>query len=254
MLAPSIIIDHLDYYYGKRLLFNHLNFVFQGEKCHCILGMSGVGKTTLLRLIAGLENPLFHEKSSVRVYPEVKERSVIQLLSWLGQKGTLLPWLNVLENVLLGYRLRGKVNPFHKKQAQLFLTKVGLADWSKAMPDQLSGGMQQRVMLARTMIEDRPIVLMDEPFSALDAIHRYEMQELASETLKNKTMIMVTHDPMEALRMAHYIHILDGFPAQFTKTIQPAGEPPRDVSDPEVVIHFAQLLQLLRASKENLIC
>ncbi len=105
--------------------------------------------------------------------------------------------------------------------------------------------MRQRVALARTLMEDRPVVLMDEPFSALDAITRVRQQNLAAELLTGRTVLLVTHDPLEALRMGHRIHVMAGPPARLGEALVPAGAPPRRVDDPGILEMQGDLLRRL---------
>ena len=95
-----------------------------------------------------------------------------------------------------------------QQRAMSLLESVGLAEYAHAMPQQLSGGMRQRVALARTLMQDKPIVLMDEPFSALDAVTRHKLQTLAAHLLQDKTVVLITHDPQEAVRLAHHLYVL----------------------------------------------
>lgn len=177
-----------------------------------ILGTSGCGKSTLLRLIAGL-------------LPGPPSPLVGQV-AWMAQQDLLLPWLSLQDNILLGARLRGDVPDL--ALAQSLLTRLGLADRANALPASLSGGMRQRAALARTLMEDRPLVLMDEPFSALDAITRAAMQELASDMLAHRTVLLVTHDPAEACRLADRIFILSGQPASLQQVAELPQAAPRD--------------------------
>ena len=220
-------------------IFSELNFKFNLGEWTCIMGVSGVGKTTLLKLLAGL-------------IPDNKSNKVIGLqgnqfigqISYMGQNDLLLPWLTVIENVLLGQRLRRE--PYSFSRAQLILNEIGIGDKIHNNVATLSGGMRQRVSLARTIIEDKPIVLMDEPFSALDTINRVKMQDIAFKSLSNHTVLFVTHDPLEAFRLAHKIVILSGSPARVTEIIQPTKTPLRGVTDPNVLCEHAELLERLR--------
>jgi putative hydroxymethylpyrimidine transport system ATP-binding protein len=105
--------------------------------------------------------------------------------------------------------------------------------------------MRQRVAVARTLMEDRPVLLMDEPFSSLDAITRLRLQTLAAELLCDRTVLLVTHDPLEALRLGHRIHVLAGSPAQLDIALEPPGKPPRAIDDPAILAMQGDLLRRL---------
>ena len=167
----------------------------------------------------------------------------------------MLPWLSALGNVTLGYRLRGEtVGGATEARARELLAQVGLAARAEDRPARLSGGERQRVALARTLMEDRPVVLMDEPFSALDAITRFELQALAAELLAGRTVLLVTHDPLEALRLGHRVQVMAqeraGSPARLDTALEPAGAPPRDPADPALLAQQAELLKRLSRAKE----
>jgi putative hydroxymethylpyrimidine transport system ATP-binding protein len=112
--------------------------------------------------------------------------------------------------------------------------------------------MRQRVALARTLMEDRPVVLMDEPFSALDAVTRFRLQDLAAELLAGRTVLLVTHSPEEAVRLGHRLHVLSGEPARPSAPLAPRGAPPRDPADPAVLALEAELLRELTTSAARL--
>src|SRR5687768_1704860 len=198
--------------YAGALLFRDLNFTLSGGAWTCLLGPSGVGKSSLLRLIAGLA-PL--DRGEVRCSDG---KPLAGRLAWMGQQDDLLPWLSVLGNVTLGAQLRGE--PADRKQARDLLARVGLERQADQLPATLSGGQRQRAALARTLMEDRPVVLMDEPFSALDAITRARLQALAARLLAGRTVLLVTHDPLEALRLGHRIQVMTGQPARIEGVIE----------------------------------
>ena len=129
------------------------------------------------------------------------------------------------------------------------LERVGLADKANHLPQQLSGGQRQRVALARTLMEDRPVVLMDEPFAAVDAITRLNLQDLACELLHGKTVLLITHDPLEALRLGHEVYHLRGQPAQLTDALLPPGTPPRSLDDSELMALQGTMLERLRSEE-----
>ncbi|MFN7097875.1 MAG: ABC transporter ATP-binding protein [Gammaproteobacteria bacterium] len=269
-LAPGISLSDASLRFEHKLLFENLALELTSGTITCLLGPSGVGKTTLLRMIAGL--PLFgrgedklqalpHKCSSKmdsRLRGNDKDLAndrdlandkdlnnpshatitttdglpLAGRIAYMGQTDLLLPWLNVLDNVLLGSFLRGQRRDI-KQQAHALhiLESVGLAAEIHHKPATLSGGMKQRVALARTLMEDKPVVLMDEPFSALDAITRYDMQALAAIKLTGKTVLLITHDPWEALRLGHQILVLRGQPATLSQPIMLPTSPPRDITD-----------------------
>jgi len=124
---------------------------------------------------------------------------------------------------------------------------VGLAGRERAWPSELSGGMRQRAALARTLMEDRPVVLMDEPFSAVDAPTRHRLQDLAARLLAGRTVLLVTHDPLEAMRLAHKVLVLRGAPATAGEIAVPGAAPPRDTREASVMSAAAALLESLAA-------
>ena len=148
----------------------------------------------------------------------------------------------MLDNVLVGQRLRGD-KPDAEKARDL-LANLGLKDHIKKYPSTLSGGQRQRVALARTLMEDRPVVLLDEPFSALDARIRAEMQELSAEWLHGATVLHVTHDPAEAARLGQKIYLLHESGLEQLPT--PETPPVRAVDDPDMLACQGRLLRILR--------
>jgi putative hydroxymethylpyrimidine transport system ATP-binding protein len=127
-----------------------------------------------------------------------------------------------------------------------FLEQAGLGDCAYALPGELSGGMRQRVAVLRTLMENRPVILMDEPFSALDSLTRLNLQDLAAQMLKRATVLLVTHDPLEALRLGHRIHVLTDRPARISDQMIPPGVPPRDPAGPEIASLQAELIRRFR--------
>jgi putative hydroxymethylpyrimidine transport system ATP-binding protein len=207
------------------------------------LGPSGVGKTSLLRFIAGLAPP----GAAGRV-TFAEGGPIAGHAAYMAQQDLLLPWLTAVENATLGARLRG-TEP-DSDAARALLAQLGLAGHEDALPATLSGGMRQRVALARTLLEDRPVCLLDEPFSTLDAITRHRLQAEAASALAGRTVLLVTHDPLEALRLGHSVLVMSGRPAGIRARFTPAGVPPRDTSEPALVKLQARLLDELAAAAE----
>ncbi len=240
--AFDVVVADATLVYAGAFLFQDLDFVLRGGQCTCLLGPSGVGKSSLMRVIAGLARV---DRGEVRCSDG---RPLAGRLAWMSQQDSLLPWLTVLDNVTLGARLRGE-RPAPERAAAL-LEQVGLAGRERQRPATLSGGQRQRVALARTLMEDRPVVLMDEPFSALDAITRARLQALAARLLKGRTVLLVTHDPLEALRLGHRIHVMAGQPARIEAPICPDGPPPRDLHDPVLLARQGDLLARLADAQD----
>ena len=208
----------------------------------CLLGRSGSGKTTLLRYLAGL---LTDQVSWQGVLSISDGQPLNGRIAYMAQQDLLLPWLSVADNVCLSHRLSGQtITPDIRQQAEHLLEQVGLADQRQSLPQTLSGGMRQRVALARTLMQDKPLVLMDEPFSALDAVTRHKLQSLSFELLKDKTVVLITHDPQEAVRLADALYILSGSPAQAQAIALPEDLPPRVLSAATAQIqqHIFQVL------------
>jgi len=247
---PAIHISRASLSYDGSFLFKDLELQLPGGHCSVLLGPSGVGKSSLLRLIAGLE--AVEGGGSVEFTSNGCSPSdcATTAPAYMAQRDLLLPWLDALGNVTLGQRLRRQ--PPDLARAQNLLARVGLENYVYARSATLSGGMRQRVAIARTLMEERPVVLMDEPFSALDAITRLSLQDLAAELLRGRTILLVTHDPMEALRLGERIFVMSGRPARLSESPTPGGKIPRDPADKEFLAYHAELLNRLGAAEAGL--
>lgn len=224
--SPSIKLENISVNYGRKPIFKNLSIEFEEGACTCVLGPSGCGKSTLLKMISG--NPEIEYSGKIRFSGKPLNG---QLCGWMSQKDLLLPWMTVQDNVLLGAKLRNEIDDTLIEKSDYLLHQAGLGDYRKELPSVLSGGMRQRVALLRTLIEDRPVFLMDEPFSALDALNRLKLQDLSATLTSGKTVVLVTHDPLEALRIAQKIVVVAGTPARVVKSFSPAGDTPRQSSD-----------------------
>ncbi len=225
--APGLRVEGLSLRYAGAMLFDDLWLTIPAGMFVALLGVSGVGKTSLLKIIAGLSAP-----DSGRVVA-TDGGALAGRMAYMGQTDLLYPWLSAVENVMLGARLRGV--PRDRARALHVLERVGLGGRTDAMPAALSGGMRQRVALARTLYEDRPIVLMDEPFSGLDNFTRARVQDLAAEMFRGRTVLMITHDPLEACRLGDLLLVMSGAPAAIGEPIAVPGAAPRAADDPSLL-------------------
>ena len=237
-------IQDLSLDFGEQVLFEHLDLTLLLNEWVSLLGCSGVGKSTLLRLIAGLDIQ-GKIQGNIISHPNIR-------VSWLPQKDTLYPWLSIVDNVQLENVLFGNKSAKTTIQAKVLLEQVGMSEHLNKNCTQLSGGQKQRVALARVLMQNADLVLLDEPFSALDAISRYQLQNLAYELLKNKSVLLVTHDPQEALRLSQRIFVLRSpQPNQsaLSDVIKPEGKAPRDLNQNNLWMLQQQLLNELLEGK-----
>ena len=241
-----ISLDNVSIAFGPEVVYDRLSFsVIDGEFL-CILGPSGCGKSTLLRVVGDL---LGIDMGTVTV-AGVPAAESWQELAYVFQSPRLLPWRNAEENVVLGQQLRfgGKRTKaeMHEK-ARLLLELVGLGRDRHKSPAMLSGGERQRVSIARALAVDPRIVLMDEPFSALDVQTRRRMRSEIIEIWKKtgKTIVFVTHEIDEALELADRIVVLSAKPTRMLETVDLKAPRPRDPNSAELQAARIRLKRLL---------
>lgn len=196
----------------------HLTVAWGGFTC--LLGPSGCGKSTLLNVLAGLEAPDEGEVRVAGLAPHLRSHST-PVIAYMQQKDLLLPWRSVWDNVLLGPELVGGKagRAAQAARARAMLREFGLEDFASAWPAQLSGGMRQRAALLRTLLCGGRILLLDEPFGALDAITRRRLQSLLLRVWRQHdlTVLLVTHDVDEALRLGQEVLLMGGAPGAVRK-------------------------------------
>jgi NitT/TauT family transport system ATP-binding protein len=223
----------------------NVSFSVRSGEFVVIIGPSGCGKSTLLNLIAGLEMPtsgvLLHHGQPIAA-PD-PDRSLI------FQQPSLLPWLSLIDNVALGLTFKGMGKQERYQRAEQFLAEVGLRTFAQKYPHQLSGGMQQRACIARALCLGADIILMDEPFAALDVQTRYNMQKFLLEIWAGtgKTVIFVTHHIDEAVFLADRVLILSAHPGRLLDSVEILMPRPRDVISPEFEQHRTQFVRSLRS-------
>ncbi|MBL0387130.1 ABC transporter ATP-binding protein [Tumebacillus sp. ITR2] len=183
-----------------------------------LVGPSGCGKSTLLSLIAGLLKPT---NGTVQLFGK-KVAGPSPDCGYMFQQDYLLPWRTILDNVLIGPEITGTVTPALRQRALHLLDELGLSDTASKHPHQLSGGMRQRVALGRTLLTEPRVVLLDEPFSALDYQIKLQLEDLIAETLKarNLTGVLVTHDLGEAVAMCDRIVVLSNRPGRIKRVLE----------------------------------
>ncbi len=212
----------------------------------CLIGPSGCGKSTLLRLIANQLTPTAGEILLDNL-PPVAARAR-KAIGWMAQNAALLPWATVLENVQLPLRVNRRWQ-CSAPTPEALLEMMGLGDFSAAYPATLSGGMQQRVALARTLATGASLWLMDEPFAALDELTRETLADdvLALWQERRPTVLWVTHNISEAARLADRVIVLSARPGRIQAVVPVALPRPRDETAPEMVAIIRELRALLRA-------
>ncbi|MFU8863559.1 MAG: ABC transporter ATP-binding protein [Rhodobacterales bacterium] len=239
MSAPPSLRLSGDLVLEGRVLCRDLELECPAGVWTVLLGPSGVGKSTLARLLAELPSPA-HLRGGIMASDGAPLAGRVTLMAQTDQ---LLPWADVLANVTLGARLRG-TRP-DRARAMALLREVGLEGAERQRPGTLSGGQRQRVALARTLMEDHRIVVMDEPFSALDAATRAAMQDLAARMLTGRTVVLITHDPLEAARLATRGYLMST--AGAVALALPAEPAPRALSSPATLSAQAALYRHLLA-------
>jgi NitT/TauT family transport system ATP-binding protein len=215
-----------------------------------VVGPSGCGKSTLLELAAGLQEP---DAGSVTAAGAADAAGRRAACSYMPQRDLLLPWRDALGNAALALECQGLSNPDARRLAEPLFERFGLAEFEHARPAALSGGMRQRVAFLRTLLPGRPVLLLDEPFGALDSLTRASMQQWLSDALveEPRTTLLVTHDVEEAIFLADRVAILSPRPGQVVAELEVYVPRPRSrraaVTDPELVGLKARALEALGA-------
>lgn len=232
-----------------------LSFSVKRGSFNCILGVSGCGKSTVFRLINGLLKP---QKGAIFI--DGKDASTLKMrCGYMPQKDMLFPWRSVGDNVMLPLEVNKALKNCSKTKRRELACKalkdVGLEDCYNKMPDELSGGMRQRAAFARTMLTGNELLLLDEPFSALDFLTRISMQEWLLEQWEkhHKTILFITHDVDEALFLSSGIFVVEETPIKSLKEIiVPAGRPrSRQILDkPEIIELKNELINILRRQQK----
>ncbi len=233
---------------GRVRVLRDLSFAVDVGTWVTTLGPSGCGKTTLLRILSGLESP-----DAGRVTVHGTHGSHLGVMAYLPQQDTLLPWRTALENAVLSSEVDRRPAEMARREAIELFGQFGLSGFESLYPNQLSGGMRQRLALIRTFLAHRSILLLDEPLGALDPLTRATLQQwlLSVWSQLRKTVLLVTHDPEEALLLSDRILVLSDRPAGILRDERVELERPRDRSSQEVGARRTELLRLLLTEGEG---
>ncbi|MEX0591801.1 MAG: ABC transporter ATP-binding protein [Xanthobacteraceae bacterium] len=229
----------------------HVDFSLRPNEFVSIIGPSGCGKSTLFNVIAGLLAP---DSGAVHL----DGRDIVGRpgnVAYMMQRDLLLPWRSILENVILGPELAGKPQAQSRATAQTLLRRFGLEGFENAYPSALSGGMRQRAALMRTILLERSVILLDEPFGALDALTRASMSEwlLGIQREFQRTMILITHDPDDAVFLSERVYVSSPRPMRIAGVVEVnlPRDRRRDVTlTPEFAAHKRQVLSHLQSNPE----
>jgi ABC-type nitrate/sulfonate/bicarbonate transport system ATPase subunit len=245
--GPFLSVEGLQKAYGeggdKLEILRQLSFQVRPGEFLSIVGPSGCGKSTLFNILAGLIPP---DRGVLRLdgtpVANLKGR-----VAYMQQKDLLLPWRNVLDNAILGMEIQGVPKSRAREEARQLLETFGLKGFEDHLPRELSGGMRQRVALMRTILCHKEILLLDEPFGALDAITRAGMQRWLLEVWMRfrQTVLLVTHDVEESLLLSDRVLVMSKRPGRIEGEVHIPLDRPRDPTHPEVVSRKARILNIL---------
>ncbi|SDQ08602.1 ABC transporter ATP-binding protein [Virgibacillus salinus] len=256
MAQPSkITINQLTKVFYKRnesvTALKDISLNIEDGEFVCLLGPSGCGKTTLLRMLAGLEKP------STGTFEIHQSDDAKPLQSMVFQERGVIPWQTVEENVAFGLKMRHLPKKIVKEKTDYYLDKVGLKQFAKLFPKELSGGMKQRVSIARAFANDPEILLMDEPFAALDEQNKFILQEelLAIWAETKKTVLFITHSIDEALLLGDKVLLMSAQPGKILSEKKIDLPRPRTIEDvrsnPEMAEQFVDIWKHLQREVQN---
>ncbi|SDF48012.1 ABC transporter ATP-binding protein [Sporolituus thermophilus] len=243
--SDSIIIRNVSKEFhtrsGKVTALHNINLTIGQGEFFCIVGPSGCGKTTLLRILAGLETA---SEGDVIVKTIDANRPVN---SMVFQEQSIFPWMTVIENVSYGLRIRGIRKKLREEIAEKYIRMIGLSKFAHSYPCQLSGGMKQRVSVARAFANDPEILLMDEPFGALDEQNRIILQQelLRIWELARKTTVFITHSIDEALCLGDRVMVMTAHPGTIKTIIDVDLPRPRDIATIRTSMRYNELYQTI---------
>jgi ABC-type nitrate/sulfonate/bicarbonate transport system ATPase subunit len=246
--GDGIILRSVSHFYGDLQTLAGIDLEAPPHSVTGLVGPSGCGKSTLLELICGLADP---SAGTIAVGAGSNAEERLARCALMPQRDLLLPWYSAIDNAALALRNQGLGRGEARAAASTLFERFGLAGFERASPEELSGGMRQRVAFLRTLIAGKPVLALDEPFAALDAITRAEMQEWLAAALRSdpRTTVLVTHDVEEALYLSDRVAVLSARPGRIVAEL--AGPTPRAadrdgaITDPEFVAAREEALRAL---------
>jgi ABC-type nitrate/sulfonate/bicarbonate transport system ATPase subunit len=215
--------------YRRTTALEGVDLAVRRDEALAVVGPSGCGKSTLLELVAGLQDP---DEGIVSVAGATAAAARRAACAYMPQRDLLLPWRDALGNAALALECQGVPGAEARRRAEPLFERFGLADFEEARPAELSGGMRQRVAFLRTLLPGRPVLLLDEPFGALDSITRSSMQRWLADALAQepRTVLLVTHDVDEAVFLADRVAVLSPRPGRVVVELPVELPRPRDVT------------------------
>jgi ABC-type nitrate/sulfonate/bicarbonate transport system ATPase subunit len=244
-VTEPLSFDQVTRRFGALTALEGVGLRVRANELVAIVGPSGCGKSTLLEIAAGLQEP---DAGRVSVAGAVDSPGRRAACAYMPQRDLLLPWRDALGNAALALECEGVPRRRARRRAEPLFERFGLADFERSRPAALSGGMRQRVAFLRTLLPGRPVLLLDEPFGALDAITRLDMQEWLAGALaaEPRTVVLVTHDVEEAVFLADRVVVLSPRPGRVMDEFGVELSRPRSVTDPELLELKARALEALR--------
>lgn len=241
--TPQLRFDRITHRYPHVLSVENISFEVARGEFVALVGPSGSGKSTIIKMAAGLEQP-----TSGDIYlngERVKKR--LGRTAYMPQSDALLPWRTVIDNVILGAEVHGQRRRESREQARELLARFGLEGFEDVYPAALSGGMRQRAAFLRTFMMDCPLVLLDEPLGALDAITRAEIQDWLLDVWQhfNYTILLVTHDVQEAVYLADRVFVLSHRPGKLEAAVNIELPRPRERTSEAFIRQTAEIATLL---------
>jgi ABC-type nitrate/sulfonate/bicarbonate transport system ATPase subunit len=247
--GDGIALRAVEHSYGELLTIASIDLEVEAHGVVGLVGPSGCGKSTLLELICGLLEP---SGGTIAVGGDRAAEERLARCAFMPQRDLLLPWYSAIDNAALALRNQGMRKGEARVAASALFERFGLAGFEAARPSELSGGMRQRVAFLRTLVAGKPVLALDEPFAALDAITRGEMQEWLAAALRSdpRTVVLVTHDVEEALYLCDRVAVLSARPARIVAQLSApnprAEERDAAVTEPDFVAAREEAMRALR--------